>query len=107
MVLHKPSPLKTNQLCRSSDNYHLFSFAQSHLLASKSSGERVKATGTGKGYYWKSLTGGLHSGGHWVMAVLAQTREQLHCSCPPVVTKQVYLDTALLSQSGEGAEKEP
>ena len=50
--------------------------------------------GTGKGYYWKPLAGALHSGDHWVMAVLAQTREQLCCS---VVTKQVFLDTAMLS----------
>ena len=74
-------------------------------LAEKSSGERVKATGTGKGYYWKSLAGALHSGDHWVMAVLAQTCEQLCCSCPPVVTKQVYLDTALLSPIRGGGEK--
>ena len=33
--------------------------------------------GAGKGYYWRSLAGTLHNGDHWVMAVQAQTREQV------------------------------
>lgn len=50
------------------------------FICIESSGERVNTTMTGKGYYWKSLAGALHSCNYWVMAILAQTHEQLCCS---------------------------
>ena len=85
-----------------SDNYKIFVLRCSTCI--KFTGDRSKATGIGEGYHWKSLAGYLHRCDRWVMAVLYK-HEQLCSPCPPSVTKQPYLGTALLSPHRGGGDK--